>query len=147
MKRLLTIALLAGIMSLGAHAQAATLQMNLTWTNSACAASIATSSTGTETAGPCTAQVYRVASTPGAACPAFSATTYSLLSGTVTQTTAAGAYSDTTVATGATYCWAVTDTFQAGGGASTAATFQGTVILVGTPPTPTGLTGSVASGD
>jgi hypothetical protein len=140
----------AGVSNLVATVEvttAGTVQMNLTWSNASCASAIATGSTGIETAGPCNAQVYRAPSTAGAACPAFSTSAYTLLSSTVSQTSSAGAYADTSIVVGDSYCWAVTDTFVAGGGASgVSATFPGTAIIVGTPATPTGLGGAIAPG-
>jgi len=120
------------------------LQVNLTWTAPGCAAAIVTNA-GVETAGPCYGIVFRVPVTTGSACPAFSPTAYTSVTTTDPILSTAGSYSDTTVAAGSTYCYAVEDAFQAGGAASSPSnTFQIFAILLGTPGTPSGLTGVTA---
>jgi hypothetical protein len=126
-----------------AHAQ---LQVNLTWQAPGAASTITTGTNGTETAGPIVAQVYRASIVAGSPCPAFSATTYTLLNGTVLLTTTAAVYTDSAVATGSTFCYAVTDTFAAGGAPSPVSNlFSILVILTGTPAQPTGLSGTVVA--
>jgi hypothetical protein len=136
----LTFFALAGTL---AHAQ---LQVNLTWQAPGAASTITTGTNGTETAGPIVAQVYRVSIAAGGTCPAFSATTYTLLNGAVPLTTTAAAYTDSTVTTGSTVCYALTDTFAAGGAPSPVSNlFSLLVILTGTPAQPTGLSGTVVA--
>ncbi|MGA2890323.1 MAG: hypothetical protein ABSE51_19945 [Terracidiphilus sp.] len=115
------------------HAQA-TNSVLLTWQDTSCT-----------TATPCTAQVFRAA----AACPAsgIGTLTYAEITALDSQSTVAGAYTDTTAVQGQTYCYYVTDSFVLGGTApsSPSNTFQLT-LPVTIPATPTGLSGTIVAG-
>lgn len=143
MKKLIGILLGLILTAVTAHAQTA-LQVALTWNAPGCAATVTTDSNGAELTGPCNSQVYRAAITSGAQCPAFSPTAYTEIASAQPENSSTAAYVDTTVATGASYCYAVTDTFALGGAASGLSNiFPITVILQGTPGTPSGLSGTV----
>ena len=145
MKRNLLLSLAALVLATGAHAQ--TLQVNLTWTATDAATTITVGSTGTEATGPIASQIYRTPIVTGAACPTFSTTTYTLLNGSVPETSTAATFSDTTVVPGSSYCYAVTDTFAAGGAPSPVSNlFSIFVLLFGSPAAPTGLSGVVVAG-
>ena len=120
------------------------IQVNLTWGATSCSATIGTNGT-TQTSGPCYGYVFRATVSAGAACPAFSPTAYTSLVTTAPIVSTAGAYSDTTIVAGTTYCYVVEDAFQAGGAASSPSnTFQIFAALPGTPGTPTNLSGTTA---
>ncbi len=93
----------------------------------------------------CTAHVYLATIAAGASCPAAGAASYTELTASDPQPAVAGAYTDSTVAAGNTYCWYVTDSFVTGGTSPSnpSNTFQLTVPNI--PATPTGLTGTVVS--
>lgn len=126
------------------------LQVSLTWNAPSCASAVAANSSGQETAGPCSSQVYRATvASPAAACPVFSTSAYSLIAPAAAESSTSAAYADSTVATGSTYCYAVTDTFALGGAPSGVSNlFQITAIVGGSPGQPNGLSGTVvAPGD
>lgn len=143
MRKLIGIAI--GMMLAASVARAQTvLNVSLTWTAPGCAATVTTDSSGVELTGPCNSQVYRASIASGAQCPAFSATAYTEIAAAQPENASAAAYVDTSVATGSTYCYAVTDTFALGGAPSGLSNiFPITVILQGTPGTPSGLSGTV----
>lgn len=117
--------------------------VGLTWNATSCASSISTTSTGMELSGPCYGQVYRIAVAAGAACPAFSLSTWTLMTASTPILSTAGAFNDLSIAVGQSYCYAVTDTFQAGGAASALSnTFPVFAIIPGQPGAPTGLSGT-----
>jgi hypothetical protein len=112
---------------------------SLTWTAPGCAATITTNSSGQEASGPCLGQVYALPVAAGTtSCTAFSTSAYKLLSGTVAVNSATGTYSDTSETAGTTVCYAVTDTFTAGGAPGSVSNTFPILILVsgGTPGTP-----------
>lgn len=150
MKRLLmTLEILATVV----QAQAGPLQITWVWTSPSAAASISSNqTTGVETAGPVVASVYHVPATVTAgvaSCPAFSATTWTLVSPAagipLTSSAAnAGTFADTNVTVGQIYCGAVTEVFAAGGTVSPATSSSPVVvILVGSPAAVTGVAGTV----
>jgi hypothetical protein len=146
MKRLLLCAFVFGALVFGgfASAQTSPLKVDLAWSNPSCSATVSTNTSGQQTAGPCLAQVYRAAAT--GSCPAFSTSAYTLLSAATAQNAATGAYTDASPVVGTTYCYAVTESFVAGGAASGVSNlFQIAVILSGSPAIPTGLHGSVVA--
>lgn len=133
-----------GILMAAAVCQAQSRSVSLTWTATDCASTITTDANGVELTGPCVSQVYRAEVASGSQCPAFSVTAYTEIQSAQPENSSAAAYVDTTVTTGATYCYAVTDTFALGGAVSQPSNlFQITVILPGTPGTPGNLTGTV----
>ena len=146
MKRNLLLALSAMIVMATAHAQ--TLQVNLSWTAPGGATTITVGGTGVETSGPIAAQVYRVPLTAGNSCPAFSTTAYTLVNGSVPETSTSATFSDITVTPGLTYCYAVTDTFAAGGAPSPVSNLFSVLVIIsgGSPGQPTGLSGVVVAG-
>lgn len=99
-------------------------QVNLTWT----------APTGCTSTTPCTYNVYRV---PGTVTIGAGTAGATLVGTTASQTVA---YSDTTVATGTTYSYAV-ETIQGGANSVPSNTFTVAIPLV--PGAPAGLSGSV----
>lgn len=129
--------------TLAFQASGSGVQVNLTWTATGCASTI-TATSGTETAGPCFGSVYRATAASGN-CPAFSATTYTVIASNLALTSTAAAFSDTTVPVGQVACYAVEDQFQAGGPASAPSNiFQILALIFGTPQAPSGLSGTTA---
>jgi hypothetical protein len=132
----------------------AQLEMNVTWTTPSAAPTVTVSSqTGQQVTGPLISNVYRAAATITAgvaSCPAFSASTWNLLTGAAgIPGTSSGANANTFLDTGSvvplvvgnTYCYAVTSQFQSGGSASGAGQSPAVLLLLfGSPSAPTNLT-------
>lgn len=127
------------------------VEAKLTLTSSSCAATAGYATTGVQTSGPCTGQLYRAAATVSGAsvtCAAFSTSTYTLLSGTIAMAAPSAVYTDTTITPGNTYCYAATATFTAGGGpGAVSATFPLAAIVAGGTPAQATVTGVVAAVD
>jgi len=140
LKALLAAVLLAAVPAFAQH-------INLTWTSPGAATTVGQTS-GVQTSGPITSTVYRAAATITsgvASCASFSVGTSAYTQiGTVAVTSAAanaGTFSDSAPTVAAVYCYAVTDTFTAGGAASSATVSAPILNLVfGTPAAPTSLT-------
>ncbi len=151
MKRIASLIVLLAA-SLPARAQT-TVNIAWTWTSPSAAATVAKNAAGVETSGPIWATMYSIAVPSGtAACPAFSIATWTELAPNqmaLTSGAAAGSSYVQGVVEGATYCFALTEQFQAGG-LSTAPVVSSPVAAVLTTPantsmptSPAGLTGTV----
>jgi hypothetical protein len=118
--------LLGAMLALGSLAHAS--QVNLTWK-----APVTTMSFGFN--------VYRTAQVSGS-CPTFSTTAWTQIVGSLNSNTLA--YSDTTIATGTTYCYAVTayNTAQVGESGPSNIISVGTTVVSTTPPPPSSLLGT-----
>jgi hypothetical protein len=133
MKRILIVALI--VLAAAVGRSQTTPAVSLTWSDVSCTA-----------ATPCTAQVYRATVTAGASCPAAGGASYTELTAVDSQPAVAGAYTDSTVTAGSTYCWYVTDSFATGGTSPSSPSNIFQLAIPNVPATPTGLTGTVVAG-
>ena len=150
MKRIFALMFLI-LAAVAASAQAGTLNLQIVATLPSAAAAITiNATTGVQTAGPMYASFYTTAATVTAgvaSCPAYGST-WTLANATpvaVTSSAAgAAAYTVTGLTPGAIECFAVTNTFQAGGNPSTATVGAPIVIIILGSPLPAGaVAGSV----
>lgn len=131
MKRFIAIAavcfaaLLSSTPALSAQISQTSFTVNLTWTMPAAAAPFA----GCTTAAPCTFTISRATVTAGAACPT-AGSSYAVLGSSASQATA---YADSTVTSGATFCY-VLQTTQASATGPPSAPFE--ISVPATPPAP-----------